>query len=104
MLGYAESPADLARGRDITELRTGDLARRTPEGLVEIVGRERPRWRPETAAQFDANLATIEQAIAAQRLASRGADDVAAREALHASYQRQVEFLQDAILRGEVTQ
>ena len=39
MLGYAESPADLARGRDITELRTGDLARRTPEGLVEIVGR-----------------------------------------------------------------
>ena len=39
MLGYAESPADLGRGRDITELRTGDLARRTPEGLIEIVGR-----------------------------------------------------------------
>ena len=39
MLGYAESPADLGRGRDISELRTGDLGRRTPEGLIEIVGR-----------------------------------------------------------------
>jgi acyl-CoA synthetase (AMP-forming)/AMP-acid ligase II/peptidoglycan/LPS O-acetylase OafA/YrhL len=39
MLGYAESVSDLARGREITELRTGDLARVSPEGLVEIVGR-----------------------------------------------------------------
>ncbi|WP_418062026.1 AMP-binding protein [Pimelobacter simplex] len=39
MQGYAESPADLARGAEVDELRTGDLARITPEGLVEIVGR-----------------------------------------------------------------
>ncbi len=39
MLGYAESPADLARGRDVTVLRTGDVARRTPDGLYEIIGR-----------------------------------------------------------------
>ncbi|WP_338898097.1 AMP-binding protein [Streptomyces sp. TG1A-60] len=39
MLGYAESPADLALGRTITELRTGDLARQAPDGLYEIVGR-----------------------------------------------------------------
>ena len=39
MLGYAETPADLALGRLTTSLRTGDVARRTPEGLVEIVGR-----------------------------------------------------------------
>ena len=39
MLGYAESPADLALGRVTDELRTGDVARRTPEGLFEIVGR-----------------------------------------------------------------
>lgn len=39
MLGYAESPNDLRRGREVVELRTGDLARRTPEGLIEIVGR-----------------------------------------------------------------
>ncbi len=39
MLGYAEHPADLARGRDLTEWRTGDRARLTVEGLLEIVGR-----------------------------------------------------------------
>lgn len=39
MLGYAETPADLALGRVVEELATGDLARRTGDGLVEIVGR-----------------------------------------------------------------
>ncbi|WP_282701071.1 AMP-binding protein [Streptomyces sp. CC219B] len=39
MLGYAESPADLALGRTVDELHTGDLARRAPDGLYEIVGR-----------------------------------------------------------------
>ncbi|MFD9934059.1 AMP-binding protein [Streptomyces massasporeus] len=39
MLGYAESPADLALGRTVEDLHTGDLARRTSDGLYEIVGR-----------------------------------------------------------------
>ncbi|MEO5663575.1 MAG: AMP-binding protein [Nocardioides sp.] len=39
MLGYATSPADLALGRSVSELRTGDLARELPDGLWEIVGR-----------------------------------------------------------------
>ncbi|MFD4421888.1 AMP-binding protein [Agromyces sp. NPDC058484] len=39
MLGYAEHPADFARGREVDELRTGDLARRRDDGLYEIVGR-----------------------------------------------------------------
>ncbi|WP_446215292.1 AMP-binding protein [Micromonospora sp. IBHARD004] len=39
MLGYAESPADLALGRTVEELRTGDVARRGPDGLYEIIGR-----------------------------------------------------------------
>ncbi|MBJ2122289.1 AMP-binding protein [Arthrobacter sp. MSA 4-2] len=39
MLGYAEAPADLALGRTVQELRTGDLARRHPNGLYEVVGR-----------------------------------------------------------------
>ncbi|MEV5301185.1 AMP-binding protein [Amycolatopsis methanolica] len=39
MLGYAESPADLALGRTTTALSTGDLARRTPDGLYEVIGR-----------------------------------------------------------------
>ncbi|MBT2594149.1 AMP-binding protein [Arthrobacter sp. ISL-72] len=39
MLGYAERPADLAAGRTVDELRTGDLARRHRNGLYEVVGR-----------------------------------------------------------------
>ncbi len=39
MMGYAERPADLARGPELTELRTGDLARQADDGLWEIVGR-----------------------------------------------------------------
>ncbi|MEV8596120.1 AMP-binding protein [Streptomyces sp. NPDC052012] len=39
MLGYAESASDLALGRTTDELHTGDIARRTPDGLYEIVGR-----------------------------------------------------------------
>ncbi|WP_207619689.1 AMP-binding protein [Nocardioides sp. IC4_145] len=39
MLGYATSPADLARPREVAELRTGDLARLDDAGLVEVVGR-----------------------------------------------------------------
>jgi hypothetical protein len=39
MLGYAHGPADLALGRTVTELRTGDLGRIAPDGLLEITGR-----------------------------------------------------------------
>nr|WP_260859879.1 AMP-binding protein [Streptomyces cupreus] len=39
MLGYAEHPRDLALGRTTHDLHTGDIARRTPDGLYEIVGR-----------------------------------------------------------------
>ncbi|MHA7298133.1 AMP-binding protein [Pseudarthrobacter sp. MDT3-1] len=39
MLGYAQTPEDLGLGRTVDELRTGDLARRTADGLYEVVGR-----------------------------------------------------------------
>lgn len=39
MLGYAETPGDLALGRTVTELRTGDLARINDAGLYELLGR-----------------------------------------------------------------
>lgn len=39
MLGYAEHPEDLSRGAALEELHTGDLARVTPEGLFEVMGR-----------------------------------------------------------------
>ncbi|MGI9085349.1 MAG: AMP-binding protein [Aeromicrobium sp.] len=39
MMGYASTTADLARGAELTELRTGDLGRALPDGLFEVVGR-----------------------------------------------------------------
>ena len=39
MHGYADGPADLAEGRTVHVLCTGDLGRRRPDGLFEIVGR-----------------------------------------------------------------
>ncbi len=39
MMGYATTRADLRRGAELAELRTGDLARYGDDGLVEIVGR-----------------------------------------------------------------
>ncbi|GAB6985828.1 AMP-binding protein [Nocardioides pyridinolyticus] len=39
MMGYAESLGDLARGAELSELRTGDLAQVTEQGLFRVVGR-----------------------------------------------------------------
>lgn len=39
MLGYADHPADLAKGSTVTALATGDLARRTQNGLYVVTGR-----------------------------------------------------------------
>ena len=39
MLGYASGPQDLAAGRVVHELRTGDLARQHEDGIFELVGR-----------------------------------------------------------------
>lgn len=39
MMGYALTRADLAKGPELSELRTGDIAERTADGLYRIVGR-----------------------------------------------------------------
>ncbi|MEU0395578.1 AMP-binding protein [Streptomyces sp. NPDC006208] len=39
MLGYADGPEDLALGRTVEELHTGDIARRGADGLYEVIGR-----------------------------------------------------------------
>ncbi len=39
MMGYAEHPDDLALGALLDELRTGDLGRISPEGMLRLVGR-----------------------------------------------------------------
>lgn len=75
MLGYAESPADLARGADLVELRTGDLARMRRDGpreLVEIVGR-RSRFAKLFGQRIDLDRV--------QTLLALGGYDVACAEA-----------------------
>ncbi|AGB22684.1 acyl-CoA synthetase (AMP-forming)/AMP-acid ligase II [Mycobacterium sp. JS623] len=39
MMGYAHGPDDLALGKTVEALHTGDIARRGPEGLYEVIGR-----------------------------------------------------------------
>jgi acyl-CoA synthetase (AMP-forming)/AMP-acid ligase II len=39
MMGYAHGPADLALGKTVDTLHTGDVARREPDGLYEVIGR-----------------------------------------------------------------
>lgn len=74
MLGYAESPADLAAGRTINELRTGDLARRHPAGVYEVVGR-RSRFVKIVGLRVD--LGQVERLLAdlGVQAASAGTDD-----------------------------
>jgi acyl-CoA synthetase (AMP-forming)/AMP-acid ligase II/acyl carrier protein len=63
MLGYATTPADLALGRTVHELRTGDLGRRIgiEGGLFEVVGR-RSRFVKPFGLRID--LDTLERALA----------------------------------------
>jgi acyl-CoA synthetase (AMP-forming)/AMP-acid ligase II len=46
MLGYAEQAVDLQKPREMTELRTGDIARFDDSGLFEIVGRKSRFCKP----------------------------------------------------------
>lgn len=39
MMGYATERADLAKGAELTELKTGDLAKQVDGGLFKVVGR-----------------------------------------------------------------
>lgn len=74
MLGYADCPADLAAGRTVTELRTGDLARLHPAGVYEVVGR-RSRFVKIVGLRVD--LGQVERLLAdlGVQAASAGTDD-----------------------------
>ncbi|MGH3588534.1 MAG: non-ribosomal peptide synthetase, partial [Pseudonocardia sp.] len=71
MLGYANGPADLSLGRSVTELRTGDVARRTPHGLFEVIGR-RNRFAKIFGLRID--LDETERVFAGEGVLTRCAD------------------------------
>ncbi|MCG5433157.1 AMP-binding protein [Mycobacterium sp. MYCO198283] len=74
MMGYADGPADLASGRLVDELRTGDIARRGDDGLYEIVGRAN-RFAKLFGLRVD--LQRVENALAAHGMPAlcAGTDD-----------------------------
>jgi ABC-type Fe3+/spermidine/putrescine transport system ATPase subunit/acyl-CoA synthetase (AMP-forming)/AMP-acid ligase II len=39
MMGYAHGPTDLPLGKTVEALHTGDIVRRNPDGLYEVIGR-----------------------------------------------------------------
>ena len=73
MMGYAEHPDDLALGAMLSELRTGDLGRIGPDGLLRLVGR-RSGFVKIMGLRID--LTTVESALEAQGYVSCvGGDD-----------------------------
>ena len=70
MLGYAHTPADLALGRTVTELRTGDLGRRRADGLFQVTGR-RSRFVKPFGVRVDLDAT---ETLLAARGARRGRD------------------------------
>ncbi|PJK21882.1 AMP-binding protein [Mycolicibacterium goodii] len=72
MLGYAQTPDDLALGRTIDCLHTGDLARRREDGLYEIIGR-RSRFLKLFGLRID--LDRLEQSLLADGIQALCAGD-----------------------------
>lgn len=72
MMGYAESPAELASGATLTALRTGDLACRTEDGLYRVIGR-RSRFAKIFGLRID--LQRIESGLAAAGYTTCCTDD-----------------------------
>jgi len=71
MLGYAESPADLALGRIVDGLRTGDVARLRTDGLYEVIGR---RSRITKVFGLRIDLDHVERVLAGQGVIAAAAD------------------------------
>lgn len=71
MLGYATDSADLARGQEVTALRTGDLARRRDDGLWQVVGRCSRLAKPHGVR---VDLDHLERSLAAGGLVASVAD------------------------------
>lgn len=95
MMGYAEIAADLARGAEVAELRTGDLARQRHDGLYEITGRL-SRFVKSFGLRLDLDL--IERRLADDGLEARavGADE---RLAVFVRDERSVAGAREAVVR-----
>ena len=72
MMGYARGSADLALGKTVDTLHTGDVARRNPDGLYEVVGRS-SRFVKLYGLRID--LQRVESALSAEGVSAFCIDD-----------------------------
>lgn len=72
MMGYAERPSDLALGKTVDVLRTGDIGRRHSNGLYEVVGRT-SRFAKMYGLRID--LQRVEAALRADGVTAICTDD-----------------------------
>lgn len=72
MMGYAHSPADLAAGATLDALHTGDIARRRPDGMYEVIGR-RSRFAKLFGLRID--LQQLEDTLAEHGVAACCVED-----------------------------
>ncbi|RDH74561.1 AMP-dependent synthetase [Mycolicibacterium moriokaense] len=72
MMGYAHTAADLALGKTVERLHTGDVARRTADGLYEVVGRS-SRFVKLYGLRID--LHRVEAALSAEGVTAFCIDD-----------------------------
>lgn len=92
---YEEALAEVARAEADYQTAVRELR--------ELASKERPRWRAEVQHAFDENLAVIDAAVARQvELWRSQPGNVAMNDALAASYRKEIDFLQEAVLRGEM--
>jgi len=92
---YEDAVHEVARAQADYQSAVGDL-----RGIA--VG-ERGHWKPEVQKAFDENLAAIDAAVARQAdLARRNPGDVAVADALADSYRKEIDFLQEAVVRGDL--
>jgi len=72
MMGYAHSAADLSLGKTVDTLHTGDIARRTHDGLFEVIGRS-SRFVKVYGLRID--LQRVEAALSADGVTGFCTDD-----------------------------
>lgn len=103
MMGYATSSADLARGHELDELRTGDLGRINDAGLLEVVGRS-SRFVKIHGKRID--LDHVESALrsSANQIFCAGDDELLVVASLRPEASGSAAALDDVLLRAAAEQ
>jgi anti-sigma factor RsiW len=92
---YEDAVHEVARAQADYQSAVGDLR--------AIAIGERTHWKPEIQRAFDENLTAIDAAVARQAdLARKSPGDVAVADALAESYRKEIDFLQEAVVRGDL--